>query len=145
MKIILLKDVKKQGKAKDILEVKDGYGTFLINNGYALLATNGSLNKLKEINAQEEAEELKNVEQCKKTKAKLEKNVYSFKVKTGTMDKVFGSISPKQISDKLNQMGFDIEKKQLKIKESLSSLGTHNVEVVLHKSVIAKIKVELKK
>ena len=145
MKIILLKDVKKQGKAKDILEVKDGYGTFLINKGYAILATNGNINKLKEKNKKEAEEELKNVEKCKNIRNQIEKKSYSFKVKTGAMDKVFGSISPKQICEELNKNGFDIDKKQLKISESISSLGIHNVEIVLHKDVIANIKIELKK
>ena len=145
MKIILLKDVKKQGKAKDILEVKDGYGTFLINKGYAILATNGNINKIKEKNKKEAEEELKNVEKCKNIRNQIEKKSYSFKVKTGAMDKVFGSISPKQICEELNKNGFDIDKKQLKISESISSLGIHNVEIVLHKDVIANIKIELKK
>ena len=145
MKIILLKDIKKQGKKKDVLEVKDGYGTFLINKGDAVLATSGSLNKLKEINQKEKEEEIKNIEKCKKLKEQLEKNIYSFKVKTGAQDKVFGSVSPKQIVEELNKKGFGIDKKQIRLNEPLSSLGTHIIDVVLHKSVIANIKIELKK
>lgn len=145
MKIILLKDVKKQGKAKDILNVKDGYGTFLINKGDAILATSGSLNKLDELNKKEEAAEIKRIDECNKIKEKIEKNVYSFKVKTGAQDKVFGSVSPKQIVEELSKNGFNIDKKQVKLSEPLSSLGMHIVDIVLHKKVIANIKIELKK
>ncbi len=145
MKIILLKDVKKQGKAKDILNVKDGYGTFLINKGDAILATSGSLNKLDELNKKEKKEELERIDECKKIKEKLEKNSYSFKVKTGAQDKVFGSVSPKQIVEELNKNGFNIDKKQVRLSEPLSSLGAHIVDIVLHKSVVANIKIELKK
>ena len=145
MKIILLKNVKKQGKARDILDVKDGYGNFLINKGDAILATSGSLNKLDELNKKEEAEELKRIDECNKIKEKIEKNVYSFKVKTGAQDRVFGSVSPKQIVEELSKKGFAIDKKQVKLGEPLSSLGMHIVDIVLHKKVIANIKVELKK
>ena len=54
MKIILIKDVKKQGKSGDILEVKDGYGTFLINKGDAVLATSNSVNRLDRENKEKE-------------------------------------------------------------------------------------------
>ena len=58
MKIILLKDVKKQGKKGDILNVKDGYGTFLINKGEAVLATTNSVDRLDRENKEKEKQEL---------------------------------------------------------------------------------------
>ena len=145
MKIILLKDVKKQGKKGDILTVKDGFGTFLINKGDAILATNSSINRLDKENKIKEQEELENIKKCESIKKELEKIVLKFKVKTGTQDKVFGSISPKQIVDELKNKGYAIDKKQVKIDGTISSLGFHNVEVELHKKVVANIKIELTK
>jgi large subunit ribosomal protein L9 len=64
-----------------------------------------------------------------------------FKVKTGAQDRVFGSISPKQIETELKNKKYSIDKKQIKISSPLSSLGFHNVDIELHKKVVATIKV----
>ena len=145
MKIILLKDVKKQGKKGDILEVKDGYGTFLINKGDAVLATVNSVNRLDRENKEKEVQENKLIKECEEIKKKLEKLNISFKVKTGEQDRVFGSISAKQIVEELKNKGYTIDKKQVKINNAISSLGFHNVDIELHKKVVATIKIELKK
>jgi len=145
MKIILIKDVKKQGKSGDILEVKDGYGTFLINKGDAVLATSNSVNRLDRENKEKELKENNLIRECEVLKKKIENLKISFKVKTGEQDRVFGSISAKQIVEELKNKGFTIDKKQIKINNTISSLGFHNVDIELHKKVIATIKIELKK
>ena len=145
MKIILLKDVKKQGKKGDILNVKDGYGTFLINKGEAVLATLNSVNRLDRENEEKKQQELELIKKCEEIKKKIEKLTISFKVKTGAEDRVFGSISPKQIVEELKSKGYEIDKKQIKIDGTISSLGFHNVDIILHKKVVAKLKIELKK
>ena len=145
MKIILLKDVKKQGKKGDILNVKDGYGTFLINNKDAVLATTNSVDRLDRENKEKEKQELALIKKCEELKKKLEKLTISFKVKTGEQDRVFGSISAKQIVEELKIKGYEIDKKQININGTISSLGFHNVEIELHKKVKANLKIELKK
>ena len=145
MKIILLKDVKKQGKSGDILNVKDGYGTFLINKGDAVLATKNSVDRLYRENKEKEKNEQELIKKCEALKKKLEKLTIIFKVKTGTQDKVFGSISPKQIVEELKNKGYEIDKKQIKIDIPLDTLGFHNIDIELHKKVVAKIKIELQK
>lgn len=145
MKIILIKDVKKQGKSGDILEVKDGYGTFLINKGNAVLATSNSVNRLDRENKEKEVKENNLIKECEVLKKKLENLKISFKVKTGDQDRVFGSISAKQIVEELKNKGYNIDKKQIKINNTISSLGFHNVDIELHKKVVATIKIELKK
>lgn len=144
MNIILTKDVKKQGKKGDILTVKDGYGKFLIQNGSAVLKTETSKNILDKENKEKELNEKKLIEECTKLKKELEKLTLVFKVKTGKDDRVFGSISTKQIIESLKDKGYNISKKQVNM-ESINSLGFHNVEVVLHKKVSAEIKVKLEK
>ena len=146
MKVIFLKDLKNQGKKGEIKEVKDGYGkNFLIKNGYAVMATETGVKRLNEENAQMKQQELENIKKCKQTKEKLEKLTLKFKVKTGTQDRVFGTVSTKMIAEELKKKDFNIDKKIIKLDNQLSSLGFHNVKIELHKEVIANLKIELMK
>ena len=85
------------------------------------------------------------VDKESKFKEKLEKLELVFKVKTGQMDKVFGSVSSKQIKDELEKKGISIDKKQIQITDGLSVLGYHNVKVELYKDINGVIKVQLEK
>ena len=146
MKVIFIKDVKGQGKKGDIKEVKDGYGNnFLIKNGYAVLYTKTSVERLNEENRIRDEKEQQLIKECKEIKEKLEKLDLKIKVKTGKEDKVFGSVSTKQIVNELQKLNFDIDKKKIKLDTELSSLGTHIVNIELHKQVNAKLKVTLVK
>ena len=117
MKVIFVQDLKKVAKKGDIKEVKDGYAeNFLIKNKYALKLT----------------KELENIKLV-------------FKVKTGEQDRVFGSISSKQIKEELSKKGYKIDKKQLSSIEPLQTLGFHKIEINLYKDIKAELKVELTK
>ena len=143
MKVILLKDLKNQGKKGEIKEVKDGYAkNFLIKNGYAIKETKESLKILDRENKQAQELDEKNKKEAKELKQKLEQEKIKFQVKTGKNDKVFGSISVKQIKDKLDEK-YKIDKKQIIINNPISSLGFHEVEIHLYKDIIAKIKIEV--
>lgn len=146
MQVIFIKDLKKQGKKGEIKEVKDGYAqNFLIKNGYAIPVNQHNLNELDHQNKKQEQEDLKNKEEATKLKETLEKIELEFKVKTGKDDKVFGSISPKQIKEELEKKNFKIDKKQIEMIESISSLGYHNVKINLYGTIFAKVKVHVVK
>ena len=146
MKVIFIKDLKKQGKKNEIKEVSDGYATnYLIKNGYAVKYTKSSGDRLEvEIENNKKNEE-KNIKEANKIKKKIESEKLSFAVKAGNDGKVFGSISSKQIWTELDKVGYKIDKKKIVIPDALTSIGTFYVYVELYKNVTAKIKVELKK
>lgn len=146
MKVIFIKDLRGQGKKGEIKEVKDGYGqNFLIKNGYAVLATNASLKRLDKDLEEEAKTELSEIVDAKKIKEQIEKLTLKFYVKTGEQDRVFGSISTKQIATELNKYNINIDRRKIRIVDSLSSLGTHIVMIDVHKQVEASLKVNLVK
>ncbi len=145
MKIILTEDIKKQGKKGQVLNVKDGYGNFLISDNKAVLANSNNLNKLNREQEKKHQEQELEIIRCEEIKKRIEKDTFIFKVKVGKDDKVFGSISPKQIEECLKNKGYDIDKKKIKIIDPLTSLGFHNVSIILNKKVIASIKIQLVK
>lgn len=146
MKVILLQDVKKQGKKDQIIDVSDGYArNFLIKNGLAIAATTTSRKALdRELDKRKQADDAL-IEECKIIAEKLKNTEVVIKVKTGEQDKVFGTVSSKQICEELNKLGIKIDKKKICIDYPIDSLGTHNVKVQLHKKVEGEIKVTLKK
>lgn len=145
MKVIFIKDLKKQGKVDEIKEVSDGYAiNYLIKNGYAVKYTKGSNERLNEDIKNRAIKEENDVKEANKIKDKLQKENIIFNVKVGKNSKVFGNISTKQIEEKLKELGYNIEKKKIVLDTSLNSLGTHNVKIILHKKVEAQLKVTLK-
>lgn len=146
MKVIFLKDVKKQGKKNEIKEVSDGYATnYLIKNGYAVKYTKSSLDKLDSQLEDNKKQEEKCIKEANELKKKLEKEELSFYVSTGKDGKAFGSISSKQIYEEINKLGYKIDKKKITIKDSISSLGTFYVEVELYKNISANVRITLLK
>ena len=144
MKVIFVKDLKGQGKKGEVKTVKDGYGmNFLIKNGYAVMATDGNLKHQATLEQKRQDEEAALIKECEEIKSKIEKVTLKFKVKTGAGDKVFGSVSSKQIVTELAKKGFNIDKKTIKNESEISCLGFHDVKIELHKKVVATIKVEL--
>ncbi len=146
MKVILLQDVKKQGKKDQIIDVSDGYAkNFLIKNGLAVAATSTSKKILEKELDRRKAEEEAYIAECQKIAEKLKNIELKIKVKTGEQDKVFGTVSSKQICEELKKHNINIDKKKIIIDYPLDSLGTHNVKVELHKKVKGEIKVILSK
>jgi len=146
MKVIFVQDLKKVAKKGEVKDVKDGYAkNFLIKNKYAVPLTDGNIKNLKEQRKQEEEHDEALRNEAKKTKSELEKMELVFKVKTGEQDRVFGSISSKQIKEELAKKGYKVDKKQLSNMEPIQSLGYHKVEIGLYKDIKAEIKVNLTK
>lgn len=136
MKVILLKDVKKQGKKDDIIEVSDGYANnFLIKNGLAVKYTKTSKDRLDselELRAMNQELEINHYQDIAK---KLAKVSIVFYVKTSKDGRIFGSISTKQIADKLKEKGFDIDKKIIELDHPIDSLGVFKAKIKFHKQV----------
>lgn len=142
MEVIFVKDLKGQGKKGDIKLVKDGYATnFLIKNGIAVAKTSTNLHNLEIAKKQEMAKDLENRKKAEDIKKTLEGLTLEFKVKTGEHNRVFGSISVKQIKQKLED--YNIDKNMIDMKTPLSSLGYHNVSINLYKDIKANVKVLL--
>lgn len=141
MKVLLTADVKGTGKKGDVVEVADGYGrNFLIKKGLATVATASSVNQAQQ---QKEAAAYHKAEEIKATKAlaqALNGKSVSVKIKVGENGKVFGSVTSAHVAESLNAMGFDIDKKRIKM-DSVKNVGSYPAEIRFMENVAAKITV----
>lgn len=144
MEVIFIKELKNQGKKGQVKNVKDGYAeNYLIKNGYAVKKTKENLLKLNQEQTKKAKEDAANKKEAKLLKEKLSKVTLEFKVKTGEGDRVFGSISVKQIKDELAKQGYKIEKSAIELTSNIASLGFHNVNINLYPEITAQIKVHV--
>lgn len=147
MKVILLKDVKKQGKKGDIIEVSDGYGrNYLIKNNLGKAADGAAINQLKSKQQAEERVAQEELAEFKSIKEAIEKDetVVSIPAKTGEDGRLFGTIPSKQIAEELEkQYEIKVDRRKMQLGENLSALGKYSVTIKLHPDVTADIKVQV--
>ena len=145
MKVVLLKDVKGQGKKDDIVNVSDGYArNFLFPKGLAAEATNTVLNDIKN----KEASKAHKIEvdraAARAVAAKLDEVKVSIKVKSGGKDsggKMYGSVTAKDIAEALAaQHKIDVDRRKI-VMESIKTYGSYTVEVKLYPEIVGKIHV----
>ena len=144
MLVILTKDVKGKGKMGEVIEFSNGFATFLINSKSARRATEEAITDLREQREAVEATELAKISEMTVKKDFIENNPISIKVKTGEKGRVFGTVSTKQVvSEYLKKYDVKIDKKKIKTKETINTLGVYTLEIELHKTVIAKLDVKV--
>lgn len=146
MKVILLQDVKSLGKKGEIVNVNDGYArNFILPKKLGVEATGKNLNDLKLQKNNEKKVAQENLEAAKALAAKLAEGGVSLAIKVGEGGRAFGSVSSKEIAAAVKeQMGLELDKKKISLKEPIKSLGTHIVTVKLHPEVAAELKVSVK-
>ena len=143
MKVILLEDVKSLGKKGQIVNVSDGYArNFVLPKKLGLEATSKNMNDLKLQKANEEKIAQQILDEAKELAKKVEAGNVEVKIKVGEGGRTFGSVSTKEIAIAVKeQMGYDIDKKKIQLKDAIKTLGTHVVPVKLHQKVTAELKV----
>ena len=145
MKVILLEDIKSLGKKGDVVEVSDGYAdNFLIRTKKGLPANKANMTQLEHQKKRDDEKAKELLEQANDLKKKLEAIVISVFMKKGEGDKVFGSVSSKEIAQcAKEQHGLEIDKKKIVLPEPIKSFGMHEVELKLHPQVTAKLNVKV--
>ena len=143
MKVILLEDVKALGKKGEIVNVNDGYArNFILPKKLGLEATSKNLNDLKLKKAKEARLAQEQLEEAQALGKKIEAGKVELAIKIGEGGRAFGSVSSKEIASAVKeQMGYDIDKKKIQLKDAIKALGTHTVPVKLHPKVTAELKV----
>ena len=132
MKVLLLKDVYKLGRAGDVKKVADGYGrNFLIPQGLAALATPGMLKQAERIREKATKERVRLNEELASVAEKIDGIELAFAVKAGETGKLYGSITTAMIADAIEEkIGAVVERRQIDT-QPIKTLGVHAVEVRL--------------
>jgi large subunit ribosomal protein L9 len=144
MRVIFLKDVEKIGKKFEVKEVKDGYArNFLLPQGLVKQATKEALEWLevqKEIQGKKAEDDLKKAQELASSLDDLE---VAIPVKAGDSDQLFESVTAQKISEKLKEMGFDVKKSQIGLKEPIKEIGEFPIKIKLEHNLEVEIRVEV--
>lgn len=146
MKLLLKEDVSGLGYCGDEVKVKDGYGrNYLVPQGKAILATPKNLKQFAHQKSIVLARTKKVIQAATDLAAQIEKVSCVFKKKVGDQGKLFGSVTSREIADKLSENGVEIDKRKIHLTDSIRSLGEFKVPIVLHSQVKAHIRVSVVK
>lgn len=142
MKVLLIKDVYKLGRAGDVKKVADGYGrNYLLPQGLAVLATPGAMSQAKHIKAQADTRRAVLNNEMGGVAEILGKLTVTFPAKAGETGKLYGSITPQMIADAIkSKSGVDVQRRQMDF-EPIRTLGTQKVHVRLTVDLVPEVTV----
>jgi large subunit ribosomal protein L9 len=143
MKIILKENLKNLGAQGDVLIVKDGYANnYLFPRGLAVLATSSNIKMMEENNRQGALKREKMKADALALSDKLKELKLTIGTKAGSNGKIFGSITPLQVSQSLKNLGYEIDRRKIEV-DDIKLLGTYEAIVNLHRDVVVPIVVEV--
>ena len=145
MEVILKQDVEHLGYANDVVKVKEGYArNFLLPRGLAVSATASEKKQLAETMKQRAHKEAKIKAEAEKMANGLADKTLKIGAKAGEKGKIFGSVNTSQIADAIRALGFEVDRKNIKLKgEAIKALGKYEAEVVFHRDVVKTIPFEV--
>ena len=145
MEVILKKDVEHLGYANDVVKVREGYArNFLLPRGLAISATESNRKQLNETLKQRSHKEAKIKGEAEKMADGLAAKTLKIGAKAGEGGKIFGSVNTIQIADAIRALGFEVDRKSIKLKgDAIKTLGKYEAEVVFHRDVIRTIPFEV--
>lgn len=142
MRVILKSEVAHLGDAGDIVKVSDGYGrNFLIPRGLAIPALEGSMRELDHQQRMAEAIRRKQLAGAQALAKQLEGTAVSIRRETGDDDKLFGSVTNRDIAQALSDEGIEVDRRAIHVDEPIRSIGLFNIPVRLHREVTAQVRV----
>ena len=145
MKVILLQDVKSLGKKGEIVEVNQGYArNFVLPKKLGVEATPENLNDLKLKNKNDEKVAAENLAAAEKLRDELKDKKVVTSMKVGANGRTFGSVSSKEVAELIKeQLGLDVDKKKIVMKDQVKSLGGYIIGIKLHPKVTAEIMLDV--
>ena len=144
MKVILTKDLENVGKAGALVDVKPGFGrNYLLPRQLAMPATAKNIRQRDHEKAGILARAARQRSSMDAMAKKISAIELKFSRKAGEQDKLFGSVTSKDVHDRLVEQGYEIDRRQIHLPEPLRTIGDHEVEVKLHSDVTAKLKVTI--
>ncbi len=145
MKVILKADIKGVGKKDEVINASDGYArNFLFPKNLAVEANKENMSKLKAKQDSAKYQKDKEKEEAIKVADKLSKILLKIKVKAGENGKIFGGVSAKEIAQELSkEYKIEVDKKKIDLKETIKTLGVHNVEIKLFEGVVGKLRIDV--
>ena len=144
MEIILLENILNLGNIGDKVTVKNGYGrNYIIPQGLGVLANKSNTKVLEENLKQTVKKQEEILKEAQKLSKKIGNLVLDFKLKSGSDDKVFGSITTAQIAKLLSEKGIEIHKKNITILTKVNAVGEYDVELKIHKDITHPIKINV--
>lgn len=145
MKVILLQDVKGVGKKDQVIDAADGYvRNFLFPKKLAVEANKQNMAGLEKKQATQKAQQAQDLADAKELKTTLESKTIKLKLKTGGGDRLFGSVTNKEVATALKeQEGIDIDRKKINLPDTIRTLGAHKAEVRLHTDVLARLNINI--
>ena len=142
MRVILNQEVPNLGDAGDIVNVAPGYGrNYLIPRGLATVASEGSVRQAEHAKAVAESIRRKNVAEANALAEKLANAAVSIRRETGDDERLFGSVTNRDIAEALAEQGIEIDRRAIQIDEPIKAIGLFNVSVRLHREVTAEVRV----
>ena len=146
MQIILQEDVEKLGNRGDVVTVKPGYArNFLLPHKLAIAATAGNMKALERIRGSLAKKTATELDAAKKQAELLTGVSLKFTRKTGENDQMFGSVTTADIADGLKAQGFEVDKRQIQLKDPVKALGEYPVTVKVFRDITAEIKIHVDK